>query len=412
MKLRDLFKIAQESIRRTRGRAALTMLGIVIGIASVIVMLSIGQAAEGYLLSQIASFGSDMIFVANGQGDTKEGGPPSNSIKESLTTDDYHALRKLPWVKTATPSVIVSDLLTVDSVNVLAQVSGSAPEEVAVYSVRPASGRFFAEDDMVSRRAVMVMGPAIAKRMFGTVDPIGQSIRLGKKSYRVIGVMEPGGTRFFSNVDDQVYIPFTTALEQYNRTHLNFISLKPLSGVSVRDAMERTRIALRDSHRIDNPQALLSKDDFRVASQEDAIRSAGAIGQVLQILLASVAAISLIVGGIGIMNIMLVTVTERTREIGLRKSIGARRGDILGQFIIEAVCLTFIGGVIGIIAGLVLSYGGIAIISQFQTGWTLVFPGNAILLATAVSTGIGLVFGYYPARKAAKLSPIEALRYE
>jgi putative ABC transport system permease protein len=353
-----------------------------------------------------------MIFVANGQGDTKEGGPPSNGIKESLKPDDYYALRKLPWVKTVTPSVIVSDLLTVDSVNVLAEVGGSAPEEVAVYSIRPAQGRFISEDDVVSRRSVMVMGPAIAKRMFGTTEPIGQSIRLGKKSYRVIGVMEPGGTRFFSNVDDQVYIPFTTALEQYNRTNLNFISLKPVSGVSVRDAMDRTRITLRDTHRIDNPAGLLSKDDFRVASQEDAIRSAGAIGQVLQILLASVAGISLIVGGIGIMNIMLVTVTERTREIGLRKSIGAKRSDILGQFVIEAVCLTFIGGVIGIIVGLALSYGGIAIISQFQAGWSLVFPGNAILLATAVSTVIGLVFGYYPARKAARLSPIEALRYE
>lgn len=412
MRLRDLFGIAQESIRRTRGRAALTMLGIVIGIASVILMLSIGQAAEGYLLSQIASFGSDMIFVANGAGDAEEAGPPSNAVKESLTQDDYTQLRRTSWVKGVAASVIVQDLATVDSVNVLAQVSGSSPDETRIYSSRAERGRFIDEDDVNSRRTVMVMGPAIAKRLFGVTDPIGQSVRLGRRSYRVIGIMEPGGTRFFDNLDDQIYIPFTTALEQYNRAHLNFISLKPVSGVNVREAMERTRILLRETHRLDNPTGILAKDDFQVASQEDAVRSAGVIGQVLQILLASVAAISLVVGGIGIMNIMLVTVTERTREIGLRKSIGAKRSDILGQFILEAVCLTVVGGMIGIVVGLALSYGGILLISQFQTGWTFVFPGNGILLATGVSTGIGLVFGYYPARKAATLSPIEALRYE
>ena len=412
MKLRDLFTIAQESIRRTRGRAVLTMLGIVIGIASVILMLSIGQAAEGYLLSQIASFGSDMIFVANGQGDAEENGPPTNNIKESLTADDYRELRRASWVKGVAASVVVQDLLTVDSVNSLTQVSGSSPDELSVFSIRTDKGRFIDDDDVVSRRTVMVLGPDIAKRLFGSTDPIGQSVRLGRRSYRVIGVMEPGGTRFFDNIDDQVYIPFTTALEQYNRTHINFISFKPVAGIGVRDAMERARVLLRDTHGIDNPSGILSKDDFQVASQEDAVRSAGAIGQVLQILLASVAAISLVVGGIGIMNIMLVTVTERTREIGLRKSIGAKRSDILGQFIIEAVCLTFVGGVIGIFVGLTFSYGAIVLISQFQDGWTFVFPIDGILLATGVSTAIGLVFGYYPARKAATLSPIEALRYE
>ncbi len=412
MQLRDLFALARESIRRTRGRAMLTMLGIVIGIASVILMLSIGQAAEGYLLSQIASFGSDMIFVSNGQGDAQEAGPPTDNIKESLTIDDYRAFLRTPWVKTVAASVVVQDLLTVDSVNALTQVSGSSPGELQTFSVRIDQGRFIDEDDLNSRRTVMVLGPDIAKRLFGQTDPIGQSVRLGRRSYRIIGVMEPGGTRFFSNLDDQVYIPFTTAFEQYNRTHLNFLSLKPVSGVTVRDAIERTRILLRDNHGIDNPEGKLAKDDFQVASQEDAIRSAGAIGQVLQILLASVAAISLVVGGIGIMNIMLVTVTERTREIGLRKSIGAKRSDILGQFIIEAVCLTFAGGVIGIVVGLTFSYGAIILISQFQDGWTFVFPGGGIILATAVSTAIGLVFGYYPARKAATLSPIEALRYE
>lgn len=412
MNVQDLFTIAYKSIQRTRGRAALTMLGIVIGIASVILMLSIGQAAEGYLLSQIASFGSDMIFVANGAGDAERDGPPSDTVKETLTPADYVALRKAPWVKGVATSVIVQDLVTVDSVNALVRVSGSSPDEIRIFSTRAETGRFIEDDDVDARRAVIVLGPAIATRLFGTTDVIGQSVRLGKRSYRVIGVMEPGGTRFFNSLDDQVFIPFTTALEQYNRTRLNFISLKPVSGVSVREAMERVRLTLRDTHRLDNPAGLLSKDDFQVSSQEDAVRSAGVIGQILQILLASVAGISLVVGGIGIMNIMLVTVKERTREIGLRKSIGARRSDILGQFLLEAVCLTALGGVIGILSGLALSYGAIVLISRFQSGWTFVFPGNGILLATGVSTAIGLVFGYYPARKAALLSPIAALRYE
>lgn len=412
MRLRDIFAIAKASIRRTRGRAALTMLGIAIGVASVILMLSIGQAAQGYLLSQIAAFGSDLIFVSNGKGDAQEAGPPSDSVKESLTYEDYKQFLREPWVKAVNGSVIGQDLITVGTVNALIQVSGSSPSEVEVFSTKPEQGRFISDDDVNSRSRVIVLGNGIAKRLFGATDPIGQSLRLGKRTFRVIGVMEPGGTRFFSKVDDQVYLPLTTALDQYNRTHLNFLSIKPIKGVSVTEATERIRILLRDTHRLDNPSGLLSKDDFQVASQQDAVESAGVIGQVLQILLASIAGISLVVGGIGIMNIMLVTVTERTREIGLRKSIGAKKGDILGQFVLEAVCLTVMGGLIGIVAGLGISYGAITLISRFQTGWTFVFPTNGIILATVVSTAIGLIFGYYPARKAAHLSPIEALRHE
>ena len=412
MRLLDLFTIARTSIRRTQNRARLTMLGIAIGIASVILMLAIGQAAQGYLLSQIASFGSDLIFVANGKGDQQRGGPPSNSLKESLTYEDYRTLAREPWVKAVDGSVIAQDLVSESTVNGLLQVSGVAPGELQIFSTKPISGRFISEDDVVSRSRVIVLGNAIAPRFFGTENPIGQSIRVGNRSFRVIGVMEPGGTRFFSKVDDGVYIPMTTALDLYNRTHVNFISVKAISGVTIDQAMERIRLALRDTHRLDNPGGILSKDDFRVASQQDAVKSAGVIGQILQILLASVAGISLVVGGIGIMNIMLVTVTERTREIGLRKSIGAKRTDILGQFVLEALLLTLIGGMFGIVAGVGISYGAITLISRFQDGWSFVFPMNGILLATGVSVAIGLIFGYYPARKAAHLSPIEALRYE
>lgn len=411
MRIIDLFSLSYKSIVRTRGRAVLTMLGIVIGIGSVILMLSIGQAAEGYLLSQVASFGSDLIFVSNGKGDVEENGPPSRNVKQTLTIQDAKALEREPWVRVVNATFINRDLLSSGSVNAYAQVQGTGPGELIIFNTRAETGRFISKEDQDSRAKVVVLGAGIATRLYNGNDPIGQLLKINKQNFRVIGVMERGGTRFFNKVDDQVYVPVTTLLTLYNKDRVNFISVKP-NNLTVAETKERVRLVLRDTHRLDNPEGKLSKDDFQVSSQEDAVRSASVIGDILQILLASVAAISLIVGGIGIMNIMLVTVTERTQEIGLRKSIGATRRDILGQFLIEAVCLTLFGGIVGVIGGLSVSYLAIKIISSFQEGWQFVFPLSGVILATVVSTLIGIVFGIYPARKAARLSPIDALRYE
>lgn len=411
MRISDLITLSYQSIIRTRARAVLTMLGIVIGIASVILMLAIGQAAEGYLLSQVASFGSDVIFVANGKGDQTRGGPPSSSVKQSITMEDYKTLYKEPWVRAIAASSMSRDLVSAGANNAFAQINGTTPGELTIYTTRVATGRFFTEEELNGHARVIVLGAGIAKQLFQESSPIGGLVKLNKQNFRVIGVMEVGGTRFFMKVDDQVSIPITSFLSLYNKDRVNFISLKPLN-TTVNETKDRVRWMLRDTHKLDNPKGILAKDDFRVASQEDAVRNAAVIGNILQILLASVAAISLIVGGIGIMNIMLVTVTERTQEIGLRKSIGATRADILGQFMIEAVLLTFSGGVLGILIGLSLSYGSIQAISTFQEGWKFVFPTSAVILATVVSTLIGIVFGIYPAQKAARLSPIEALRYE
>jgi putative ABC transport system permease protein len=411
MRIVDLFSLSYGSIIRTRGRAMLTMLGIIIGIASVILMLAIGQAAQGYLLSQIAAFGSDVIFIANGKGDEKDGGPPSNNVKQTLTMADYRALYKTPWIRSIAASSISKDLVSYGSNNTFAQIDGTTPGELVIFTSRAAAGRFFDEEEVNGQAKVIVLGAGIAKRLFEGGDAIGKTVKLNKQNFRVIGVMEEGGTRFFTKVDDQVYLPITSFLALYNKDRINFISIKP-QNVTVDEAKEQIRWLLRDTHRLNNPQGILAKDDFKVASQEDAVRSAAVIGNILQILLASIAAISLIVGGIGIMNIMLVTVTERTQEIGLRKSIGATRANILGQFLIESILLTFAGGVVGIVLGLTLSYGAIHLIATFQSGWKFIFPTSAVILATVVSTLIGLVFGIYPARKAARLSPIEALRYE
>lgn len=411
MTLPDIFSLSVKSLLRTKGRAVLTMLGIIIGIASVILTLAIGQAAESFLLSQVASFGSNLIFVANGKGDDDRGGPPEASVKQTLTIQDFERLGREPWVEYVNGASIANDVVSANGVNVFAPISGTTEDETKIFKSVVAKGRFVTDADVASRSRVIVLGATVAKKLFSENDPLGKSVKLGRRTYRVVGVMAVGGTRFFTKLDDQVYVPVTAVLEQYNRERINFISLTP-KGLSVNAAKERARLVLRDTHNLDNPQGILSKDDFQVASQEDAARSAAMIGTVLQTLLGSIAAISLVVGGIGIMNIMFVTVTERTQEIGLRKALGATRRDVLGQFLMEALMLTLVGGAMGVVFGLLLSVIAIQIINQFQEGWAFVFPLNGVILAFSVSGLIGLIFGYYPARRAATLNPIESLRYE
>ncbi|KAA0207031.1 FtsX-like permease family protein [Candidatus Uhrbacteria bacterium] len=413
MRLRDTCSIAVSSLRRTRGRAVLTMLGIVIGIASVILMLSIGRAVETFIVSQVSQFGADLVIVVGGRGDLRRSDPTSVLLaKPSLTVRDYRELRRQEWTRAVDAATVATDVVGYAGTNRFTTVYGTVPDVLEILNMRVARGRFLSDEDVDARSRTIVLGHLLARRLFGVEDPIGKQVRISRRNFRVVGVLEPSGARYLINLDDLVYIPTTAAMDLYNRDHIFRIIFKPAEGISMRDARERVRLLLRDTHKLDNPAGDLAKDDFRVLTQEDIAETANTIGLILQILLASIAAISLIVGGVGIMNIMYVTVTERTSEIGLRKALGARREDILGQFLVEAVLLTGAGGIVGILAGIGLTYLAVRIISLFQSGIAFEIHAGAVLLAVTVSAVIGVVFGYFPARRAAALDPIEALRYE
>ncbi len=408
MTFNDLIQSSLQSLARTKARSVLTMLGIVIGVMSVILMLSVGEAAQRYILAQISSFGSDTMFIANGP--ETDQGQPSLFVKESLTMKDVKKLQSMPWISMIAAKLTQDDQVTAGGFTTNAQVVGTMPDEIRLNDIQPRAGVFFQSSAVDSNAKEAVLGNDIATTAFGAEDPIGKSIKISNTNFRVVGVMARSGTKGFQNVDTQVYIPVTTAMEVYNKKYVSMISLRPT--VPLVEAKNRIQILLRERHGIDNPTGILSKDDFHLTTQEDLIRSADTITNILQILLVSIAAISLIVGGIGIMNIMYVSVTERTHEIGLRKAVGAQSRDVLRQFLVEAVVQTMIGGVIGTVLGVALSWLGIQIISSFQSGWEFSMSWNGVLLGISVSALIGVTFGYFPARRAAFLHPIDALRFE
>ncbi|MBD3251174.1 FtsX-like permease family protein [Candidatus Uhrbacteria bacterium] len=411
MKALEYEKLAIRNLYRKRGRSSLTMLGMVIGVASVIMMLAVGQATERFILAQITTFGSDLIIVGNGKGDGSAGGGPDPTVKKTLTKDDYDALKQRSWTRLVDANFFTRDVVTYGGRSSFVEISGVTEDNIDIYSAEMSEGRFLSSDDVALNSRVAVLGENVRNDFFGLEDPIGKRMKLGKFNYRVIGILAPGGTRFFSNVDDQIYVPFTTLMRNEGQDRLTVMLVKT-NIENVSDAKNEIRLVLRDQHNINNPLGLLAKDDFIVRSQEDVEERAGSIGTILQILLGSIAAISLVVGGIGIMNIMYVTVKERTREIGLRKAIGARRANIRNQFLLEAATLTIVGGVLGIVTGVLLSWSGLTLLGYYQEGWAFAMPWDAVALGFGVSCLIGITFGYLPANRAAKLQAIDALRYE
>ncbi len=407
MKLTDLFEETSLALFSNRTRSGLTILGIVIGIGSVISMISIGQGAQGSIESRIESLGSNLITVRPGsQRGVGQQVSSGRGSATTLTLEDADAIAaEITSVKAVAPEVSGRYQVTAKGTNTNTSVDGVTPSYPEVKNIEIAEGAFVSEQNVTSYSKVAVLGPSVRDDLFGEdANAVGQAIRIKQINFTVIGVTEKKGGTGFGSQDDMIYVPLTTAQQFLSGSNsVTTINVQAADESVMTDMEEQITSLLLARHNISDSTLA----DFSTMNQADILESASSITTTLTLLLGSIAGISLLVGGIGIMNMMLTTVTERTREIGLRKAIGAKRKDINLQFLTEAIMLTFIGGVVGIIIGWLASLA----ITKFGSVTTEVSLVS-IALAFGVSAAIGIVFGYYPARRAAGLNPIDALRYE
>ncbi|MEM3112692.1 MAG: ABC transporter permease [Candidatus Anstonellales archaeon] len=407
MDFSELFLEAIATLTLNKLRTGLATLGIVIGIGSVIALVSLGQSSQKAVTAQIQSLGSNLLTVIPGAQSTgfvrgAAGGATT------LSYEDAKALQTSPQittVKNVSPELSRRAQVTTGKKNTNTQILGVTPSYSQVRKVSLASGSFISDRDVESMTKVAVLGSQVVSDLFGEgANPVGQSIRINNISFRVIGVAESRGGTGFQNQDDMVFVPLTTAQKQlFGADYLTSISIEAQSEDVMTQAQDEIGYFLLSRHKLRDPASA----DFTIFSQNDILDAASSVTSTFTTLLSGIAAISLLVGGIGIMNIMLVTVTERTREIGLRKALGAKKKIIITQFLIESIILTFAGGVIGMVLGIAASY----VISNI-INLPFALSLNSVLLAMGVSGAIGVSFGWYPAQKAANLQPIEALRYE
>lgn len=410
--LKNIIKTSTRGLRAHRSRSALTILGIVIGITSIIIVMSVSRGAANLILGEIQGIGSRTISIQAG----KEPKGPSDFaalFNDSLRERELAALQRkgnVPNLTDISPIVVVPGSVSYAGETFAANVMGAAESLGIVMDLYPKTGVFITADDVREAASVAVIGYKVKSELFGESDALGQKIKIRNRAFRVIGILPEKGQSAFFNVDDIIVIPHATAQKYLLGTkHFNEIIGRAEREDLVPKTVFDITATLRELAGTTNPE----DDAFHVHTQADAMERVGAISAILTALLTSVAAISLIVGGVGIMNIMLVSVTERTREIGLRKAVGATEKDILRQFLFEAVLLTAIGGIVGIIFGGLLSFAAALVLKKVAaSAWQFTLPLSAVILGLGVSTLVGLIFGIYPAREAAKKSPIEALRYE
>ncbi len=405
MKIKSILTAAIKSIMKSRMRSLLTALGIIIGVAAVIVMVSIGEGAQQQVEQQIASLGSNLIIIFPGASNTGGVNRGAGSINR-FTMDDVNRIKnEATYIKAISPIVRAGGQVIGGVGNWNTSTQGVSPDYLDIRAWKLSSGEFFTEKDVISRAKVCVLGSEVKKNLFPTDDPIGSLVRIRNVPFKVIGVLEEKGQSAMGvNNDDLILAPSSTVLDRLTGgRYINFIQASATSLAQMPQAQAELTKIMREAHNIHPGE----DDDFTIRNQADLADAATATTKVLTLLLGSVAGVSLIVGGIGIMNIMLVSVTERTREIGIRLSIGARATDILIQFLTEAIMLSLSGGVIGIFLAFGMGY-----ILNHYTAQPAVIQPAIIFISFAFSGAVGVFFGFYPARKAANLNPIDALRYE
>jgi len=406
MDLSELITESLSTLTLNKVRTSLAMLGVIIGIGSVIALISLGQASQRLITESIQSLGSNLLTISPGS--QSSGGVRGGSSVQTLTYDDAKAISASTQITTidkVSAEYSSRTQVTAGKNNTNTGVTGVLPDYATTRNISLSAGAFITDRHVNSLSKVAVLGSETSTDLFGEgVSPVGQTIRINGQVFSVIGVTAPKGGVGFTNQDDVVIIPLTTGQKLlFGVDYVNSISVSAISEEVMTQAQEEVTELLLTRHKINNPE----QADFRIFSQEDILSTATSVTETFTTLLTGIAAISLVVGGIGIMNIMLVTVTERTREIGLRKALGAKANIITAQFLTEAIMITFIGGVIGTVIGIGTSY-----ILSNTMNLPFVLSISSILLAFVVSAGIGILFGWYPAQKAAKLQPIEALRYE
>lgn len=415
MYLLNAIKFSQKNLLANKTRSFLTILGIIIGVAAVIIIMAIGNSAQQLILEQVEGLGSNLIAITPGASDEK--GPPASVygiVIKTLLNEDLDAIKNskdIQGLKAVAGFANGTILVSRESLEENISLTGTTSEYLEIMDAEIAEGRFLAKRDDESLEKVVVLGSEVAGKFFKNENPINKKIKIKKNYFRVIGVLEEKGSSAFgtTNQNNTVIIPLKTAQKIIlGIDYLNFIRIKVDQVEQIDPAKEKILNILRDEHNIDDP----SKDDFAIKDQRTALNMLKKITDIIRYFLLAVASVALLVGGVGIMNIMLISVSQRIKEVGLRKSIGAKNKDILIQFLVESIFVSLVGGIIGIILGILISFLISVVINFLGYSWEFLISFISIMVAVLISISVGIVFGIYPARKASKISPIEALHYE